>query len=63
MSQLFASGGQCIGASTTASVFPMNNSSLISFRIDWFDPLAVQGTLGTSRMFVTGQAQTISVKN
>ena len=44
MSQLFASGGQSIGAS--ASVLPMNGySGLISFRIDWFDLLAVQGTL------------------
>ena len=36
MSQLFASVGQNIGASA---------SGLISFRIDWFDLLAVQGTL------------------
>ena len=36
-SQLFASGGQSIGAS--------EYSGLISFRIDWFDLLAVQGTL------------------
>ena len=42
MSWLFASGGQSIGAST--SVLPMN-IQLISFRIDWFDLLAVQGTL------------------
>ena len=36
MSQLFASG----------SISPSNEySGLISFRIDWFDPLAVQGTL------------------
>ena len=41
--QLFASGGQSIGASASASVLPMN--ILISFRIDWFDLLAVQGTL------------------
>ena len=41
-SQLFASGGQSIGASS--SVLPMN-SGLISFRIDYFDLLAVQGTL------------------
>ena len=34
MSQFFASGGQSIGA-----------SGLISFRIDWLDFLAVQGTL------------------
>ena len=40
MRQLFASGGQNIGAS--ASVLPMNMNS---FRIDWFDLLAVQGTL------------------
>ena len=40
MSQLFTSGGQSIGAS------PSNEySGLISFRIDWFDLLAVQGTL------------------
>ena len=38
MSQFFPWGGQSIGAS--ASVLPM-----ISFRIDWFDLLAVQGTL------------------
>ena len=37
---LFASGGQSIGASASASVLPV-----ISFRIDWFDLLAVQGTL------------------
>ena len=36
------SGGQSIGAST--SVLPMN-SGLISFRINWSDLLAVQGTL------------------
>ena len=41
MSQILASGGQSIGA--LASVLPMN-SGLISFRIDWFDLLAVQGT-------------------
>ena len=43
MSWLFTSGGQSIGASASASasVLPMN----ISFRIDWFDLLAVQGTL------------------
>jgi len=45
VSQLFTSGGQGIGASASASVLPMNNSGLISFRIDWLDLLAVQGTL------------------
>ena len=45
MSQLFASGGQSIG-SFSFSINPSNEySGLISFRIDWFDLLAVQGTL------------------
>ena len=38
MSQLFASGGQTIGVSASASVLPMT-------MIDWFDLFAVQGTL------------------
>ena len=43
MSQFFSSGGQSIGAS--ASVSPSNEySGLISFRTDWFDLLAFQGT-------------------
>ena len=47
MSWLFASGGQSIGASASASVLPMNIPGLISCRIDWFDLLAVQGTLNS----------------
>ena len=39
MSQLFASGGQRIGVSASASFLP---EGLIFFRIDWFDLLAVQ---------------------
>ena len=42
MSQFFTSGGQSIGVS--ASVFPVNIYD-ISFRIDYFDLLAVQGTV------------------
>ena len=45
MSQFLASGGQNIGASASASVIPSEYSGLISFRVDWFDLLAVQGTL------------------
>ena len=47
VSQFFTSGGQSIGV----SAFPMNvslsneYSGLISFRVDWLDFLAVQGTL------------------
>ena len=44
VSQLFASGGQSIGASASVSVLPVNTQELISFRIDWFNLLAVQGT-------------------
>ena len=42
MSQLLASGGQCIGVSASTSVLPMNT---LSFRMDWLDLLLVQGTL------------------
>ena len=45
MSQLFASGGQSIGVSASALVLPMNIQDL---RVDWFDLLAVQGTLKES---------------
>ena len=45
-SQLLAWGGQSIGVSASASVLPMNkHPGLISFRMDWLDLLAVQGTL------------------
>ena len=45
MNQLFASGGQSIRASASASVLPMNIQDWFLFRIDWFDLLTVQGTL------------------
>ena len=45
MSQFFTTGGQSIGVSASASVFPMNFSGLISFRMDWLDLLVVQGIL------------------
>ena len=44
MSQFFASGGQSIGASASAKNLSNEYSRLISFRIDWFDLLVVQGT-------------------
>ena len=43
MSQFFASGGQSIG-SVSFNISP-SNEYLISFRMDWLDLLAVQGTL------------------
>ena len=45
ISWLFDSGGQNIGASASASVYPEVFPGLISFRIDWFDLHEVQGTL------------------
>ena len=53
MSQLFTWGGQSIGVSASASVLPMNTqdwsplewTGWISFRMDWLNLLAVQGTL------------------
>ena len=45
MSQLFASGGQSTGVSASTS---NEHPGLISFRIDWLDLLAVQGTQESS---------------
>ena len=45
MSQFFPSGGQSIGVSASASSPSNEYSGLISFRMDWLDLLAVQGTL------------------
>ena len=57
MSQLFASGGQSIGVSASASVLPMNEySGLISFRMDWLDLLAVQGTLKSLLQYRSSKA-------
>ena len=44
MSQLFTRGGQSTGVSPLASVLPKEHPGLISFRMDWLDLLAVQGT-------------------
>ena len=45
MSQLLISGGQSTEAPTATSILPVNTQELIFFSIDWFDLLAVQGTL------------------
>ena len=45
MSHLFASGGQSTGVSTS-TISPSNeHPGMISFRMDWLDLLAIQGTL------------------
>ena len=54
MNQLFTSSGQSIGASASASVLPMNTQ--ISFRMDWLDLLAVQGTLKSLLQHHTSKA-------
>ena len=54
MNQFFASGGQNIywSVSFRFSISPSSEySGLISFRIDWFDLLAVQGTLFLAPQF------------
>ena len=46
MSQLFASGGQSIRVPSSFNISPSSDySGLISFKMDWLDFLAVQGTL------------------
>ena len=45
MSQFFTSGGQSIGVLASASLLSSEYSGLISFRMDWLDLLAIQGTL------------------
>ena len=45
MSLLFASGAQSIGSFSFSINHSNEYSGLISFRIDWFDLLAVKGTL------------------
>ena len=45
ISHFFVWGDLSIGASALASSLPVNIQGLISFRMDWLDLLAIQGTL------------------
>ena len=45
VSQFFSSGGQSIGSFSFSISSSSEYSGLISFRMDWLDLLAVQGTL------------------
>ena len=48
MSHFFALGGQSIGVSASINISPSNeHRGLVSFRMDWLDLLAVQGTLNS----------------
>ena len=55
MSQLFTSGGQSIG-SFSFSIPSNEYSGLISFRMDWLDLLAVQGTLKSLLQYLSSKA-------
>ena len=55
VSRLFASGGLSIGA--LASVLLIEYAGLIFFRIDWFDFLAVQGTVKSLLQHHSSKAQ------
>ena len=54
MNQFFISGGHSIGVSASASFLQNGYSRLISFRVNWFDFLVMQGT---SRVFSNTTAQ------
>ena len=56
MSQFFTSGGQSIGVSALASVPANEHTGLISFRMDWLDLLAVQGTLKSLLQYHSSKA-------
>ena len=58
-SQFFISGGQSIG-SFSFGISPSNErSGLISFRMDWFDLLAVQWTLKSLPQHLSSKAANI----
>ena len=59
MSQFFVSDGQSIGASASASFLPMNIQGLISFRMDWLDLCAVQGTLKSLLQYHSSKASVL----
>ena len=54
MSQLFASGGKCIGVPASALVLPK-----AIYRMDWLDLLALQGTLKSLLQLYNSKASTL----
>ena len=59
LSLLLASGIQSIGATASASSLSNEYSGLISFRVDWFDLLAVQGTLKSLLQYHSSKASVL----
>ena len=58
ISQFFTSDGQSIVVSASVSVLPVN-IGLISFRIDWLNPLEVYGTLKSLLLFYHSQINNV----
>ena len=58
VTQFFISDGQSIVVSASASVLPVN-IGLISFRIDWLNPLEVYGTLKVFSYYYHSQINTV----
>ena len=56
MSQFFASAGESIGVSASASILPIDYSGLITFRMDWLALVAVQGTLKSLLQYHSSKA-------
>ena len=62
MSQLLASGGQSIGVSFSFNISPPNEyPGLISFKMDWLDLLAIQGTLKSSLQHHSSKASILQL--
>ena len=59
MSQLFTWGGQSTGVSASTSVLPMKHPGLISFRMDWLNLLAVQGTCKSLLQYHSSKASVL----
>ena len=59
MSQFFTSGGQSIGVSVNIPMNIQEYSGLISFKMDWLDLLAVQGTLKSLLQHHSSKASTL----
>ena len=55
VSQFFTSGGQSIGSFSFSISLSNEYSGLISFRMDWLDLLAVQGTLKSLLQWAGGE--------
>ena len=62
MSRFFTSGGQSIGVSFSFNISPSSeHPGLISFRMDWLDLLAVQGTLKSLLQHISSKASILAL--